>query len=321
MSKLKVFEAFAGIGTQHMALKRLKIDFEVVAISEIDKDAIKSYEAIHGKVNNLGDVSKIEPKDIPNHDLFTYSFPCTDISIIGKQLGLTEGSETSSSLLWECKKIIENKMPKYLLMENVKNLVGSKFKQNFDKWLEYLKDLGYSNYWEVLNANDYGIPQNRERVFVVSILNEGEFTFPKKTNLRLNMKDIIEKEVDKKYYSIDESVKFKDLIKNNASKIVCERRYDEGLRFFKGNYIGTLRTINACGDKRVISVDKDGNHFIRRITPLECWRLMGIDDEDFNKVKNTKDSNLYKQAGNAIVVDVLYHIFKELFKIHNESSR
>lgn len=147
---LKVFEAFAGIGTQRMALRNLGIDHEVVAISEIDKFAIKSYEAIHGKVKNLGDITKIEVEDIPDHDLFTYSFPCQDISLAGKLKGLDKNSDTRSSLLWECERIIESKKPKYLLMENVKNLVGKKFKPYFEEWLKVLENLGYSNYWQVL---------------------------------------------------------------------------------------------------------------------------------------------------------------------------
>ena len=154
-NKLRVFEAFAGYGSQSIALRNIGIDYEVVAISEIDKYAIKAYESIHGKVNNLGDISKINVEDIPDHDLFTYSFPCQDISVAGKQASLEENSGTRSSLLWECKKIIEGKKPKYLLMENVKNLVSKKHKPYFDKWLEWLEEQGYSNTWKVLNAKDY----------------------------------------------------------------------------------------------------------------------------------------------------------------------
>ena len=162
---LRVFEAFAGYGSQSIALRNLGIEHEVVAISEIDKYAIKAYEAIHGPTLNLGDISKIDPKDIPQHDLFTYSFPCQDLSVAGKQAGLGKG--TRSGLLYECEKIIEYCRPKYLLLENVKNLVGKKFKADFDKWLEYLEGLGYTNYWQVLNAKDYGVPQNREIVLLL----------------------------------------------------------------------------------------------------------------------------------------------------------
>ena len=177
---LKVFEAFAGYGSQHLALKRLNADFEIVGISEIDAYALKAYEALHGEVPaNYGDISKIDWEQVPDFDLFTYSFPCQDISIVGERKGFDEGSGTESSLLWECKKAIEAKKPRILLMENVKNLVGKKNKPNFDKWLQYLVSLGYKNYWGVLNARDFGIPQNRERVFCMSFLDKREYEFPK----------------------------------------------------------------------------------------------------------------------------------------------
>ena len=113
---------------------------------------------MHGKVLNLGDISTIDPASVPDCDLITYSFPCQDLSVAGAQLGAEEGSGTRSSLLWECKKLIETKRPRFLLMENVKNLVGSTHKPNFEKWLKYLESLGYSNYWKVLNAVDFGVP-------------------------------------------------------------------------------------------------------------------------------------------------------------------
>ncbi len=167
---IKVFEAFAGYGSQAMALKRLKenypgFNYEVVGISEIDKYAIKAYNAVHGETKNFGDISKIDWNEVPDFDLFIYSFPCQDISSSGKQRGLAEGSETRSSLLWECKRAIETKRPKYLLMENVKALTHKKFLPYLHEWEKYLSNLGYSNFTKVLNAKHYGVPQNRERVF------------------------------------------------------------------------------------------------------------------------------------------------------------
>ena len=202
---IKVFEAFAGIGTQRMALRNLGIEHDVVAIAEIDKFAIKSYEAIHGKTHNVGDISKLSADDIPDHDLFTYSFPCQDISIAGKQGGFDRDSGTRSSLLWECNRVIETKKPKYLILENVKNLVGKKFKPQFEEWLTHLESLGYTNYWQVLNAKDYGVPQNRERVFVISILGQHEpYVFPEKFELTSRLKDVLEDEVDEKFYLSEE---------------------------------------------------------------------------------------------------------------------
>ena len=206
-SKLRVFEAFSGIGTQRMALRNLGIEHEVVAIAEIDKYALKSYEAIHGECPNLGDISKIDPNTIPDHDLFTYSFPCQDISAAGKGKGFEKGSGTRSGLLWECEKVIRAKKPKYLLMENVKNLVSKKFKPGFEEWLKALEEIGYTNYYSVLNAKDFGIPQNRERVFCVSILGDHEpYIFPEKQELTIRLKDVLDDEVDEKYYLNEERV-------------------------------------------------------------------------------------------------------------------
>ena len=206
---LRVFEAFAGIGTQRMALKRLNIPHEVVGISEIDKYALISYEAIHGDCPNFGDIQQIHPSELPDFDLFTYSFPCQDLSTAGKQRGMVKG-QTRSGLLYECEKIIEAKRPRYLLLENVKNLVSQRFKPQFEEWLSFLESLGYTNYWQVLNAKDYNMPQHRERVFVVSILGEhSPFSFPQPMKLEREWTDFLEQEADdslrvrRSYQSLD----------------------------------------------------------------------------------------------------------------------
>ena len=407
---LRVFEAFAGYGSQSIALRNLGIEYEVVAISEIDKYAIKAYEAIHGPTNNLGDICKINPSDIPDHDLFTYSFPCQDLSVAGKQAGLGKG--TRSGLLYECEKIIEAKKPKYLLLENVKNLVGKKFKPEFDKWLEYLESLGYTNYWKVLNAKDYGVPQNRERVFVVSILGEHEpYEFTDKIPLDKCISDILENEVDEKYYinkpfhlvnkghQAELDIKGMDCIKRAYStdkvspslttmqgglrepKIlipqatkkgyiemdlpgVCDLSYPNsktrrGRVQEDGKVSPTLtaasqdicyielpcicasrgrnpenpsdRTVGAPTEQRlefntkgtsntITTVQKDNyvvepTFRIRKLTPRECFRLMGMSDDDIDKIQAVGISNTqqYKMAGNSIVVNVLEAIFKNLF--------
>ena len=159
-------------------------------------------------VNNLGSIVGLNPEDVPDCDLFTYSFPCQAISLAGKQDGLEKGSGTSSSLLWECQKIIEAKKPKYLMMENVKNLVGKKFKSFFDEWVTYLDEQGYNTYWKVMNAKDYGIPQNRERVFAISVLKDSDigYDFPKEFPLENRLKDLLETPVDEKFYISQEKV-------------------------------------------------------------------------------------------------------------------
>ena len=206
---LRLIELFAGIGSQTQALTNIGIAHKVVAISEIDKYAIQSYEAMHGKANNLGDIRKIE--ELPNADLWTYSFPCQDISVAGKGAGIKEG--TRSGLLFEVERLLrvaseKGTLPKYLLLENVKNLVSKKFKADFDKWLDFLAELGYTNYWKVLNAKDYGIPQNRERVFCVSIRGEHEpFVFPKPKELTIRLRDMIDETVDERFYLKESTIR------------------------------------------------------------------------------------------------------------------
>lgn len=206
---LRLIELFAGIGSQTQALTNIGIAHKVVAISEIDKYAIQSYEAMHGKANNLGDIRKIE--ELPGADLWTYSFPCQDISVAGKGAGIKEG--TRSGLLFEVERLLrvaseKGTLPKYLLLENVKNLVSKKFKADFDKWLDFFAELGYTNYWKVLNAKDYGIPQNRERVFCVSIRGEYEpFVFPKPKELTIHLRDMIDETVDERFYLKESTIR------------------------------------------------------------------------------------------------------------------
>ena len=206
---LRLIELFAGIGSQTQALTNIGIAHKVVAISEIDKYAIQSYEAMHGKANNLGDIRKIE--ELPDADLWTYSFPCQDISVAGKGAGIKEG--TRSGLLFEVERLLrvaseKGTLPKYLLLENVKNLVSKKFKADFDKWLDFLSKLGYTNYWKVLNAKDYGIPQNRERVFCVSIRGEHKpFVFPKSKELTIRLRDMIDETVDERFYLKESTIR------------------------------------------------------------------------------------------------------------------
>lgn len=215
---LRVFTAFSGYDSQCMALDRLGIPYELVGWSEIDKYAIQAHNAVYPQYadRNYGDISKIDWESVPDFDLFTYSFPCTDISNAGVQKGLEEGSGTRSSLLWECKKTIEIKRPKYLLMENVKALVSQKFLPYYKKWEQYLAGLGYDNYCKVMNAKDYGVPQNRERIFIVSILdNDKTFHFPEPVPLEKRLKDVLEDKVAEKYYLADKMVE--SFLKNNEN--------------------------------------------------------------------------------------------------------
>ena len=218
MDTIKVFTAFSGYDSQCLALDRLKrdypdFDYELVGWSEIDKYAIQAHDALFPQWadRNYGDISKIDWSQVPDFDLFTYSFPCQDISNAGLQRGFEEGSETRSSLLWECLKAIVAKRPKYLLLENVKALVSKKFLPMFNKWIKSLEDYGYYNNWSVLNTKDFGVPQNRERVFLMSIRRDlldpnPVYNFPKPFPLEIRLKDVLEEKVDEKYYLSDKLI-------------------------------------------------------------------------------------------------------------------
>lgn len=368
---------------------------------------------------NLGDISIIKPQDVPQHDLFTYSFPCQDISVAGNMEGIEKG-KTRSGLLYECEKIIEHCRPKYLLMENVKNLVGKKFKSQFDEWLQYLESLGYKNYWKVLNAKDFGIAQNRERVFAVSILGDENYEFPNGFKLEKRLKDFLEYSVDDKYYLSEEIQKrFKQTkVDDGTNNIIGttapkERSIGQRDRVYGEN--GVAPSLNATDYKQPKQIidytnviekadrlggcfdDENGKHQagsvwnkeglcptldtmqggyrqplitekikiekvghlecqgwheietrvhstnglaptvetrnrakyleidkkkynkldfeIRKLTPRECFRLMGLSDEQIDKIQQTglSDSAQYKLAGNSIVVQVLEGIFRNLY--------
>lgn len=443
---LNVLSLFSGIGAFEKALKRENIAFNLVNFCEIDKYASKAYAAVHDVSEdlNLKDVTKINTSTLSNIDLITYGFPCQDISQAGKQKGFTDenGNTTRSGLFFEALRIIENLKPKYAIAENVKALTSKKFANEFKTVLESLEQAGYKNYYDVLNAKDYGVPQNRDRVFIISIrkdLDDGSFVFPEKTPLNNRLCDILESEVDEKFYLSNEQInKIKNSNFNQESKriqtkeicdtllardykdpkcirvgglydtekskhqagaiydangispaldtcqggnrmpqIVCntERMTKQAYETLQENECKAGDIINPFNKKVVnsglcptlttrpegfktanlIVTDKtagsqpyiiddtqgfDGartytehaptlraarsglktidpiNLRIRKLTPLECWRLMGFDDEDFYKAQNAGISNsqLYKQAGNSIVVNVLQAIFRNLFK-------
>lgn len=208
--KLRVFTSFSGYDSQLMALRDIGANYECVGWSEIDRWAIKAHNAVFPELadRNYGDITKIDWNAVPDFDLFTYSFPCTDISSAGEQKGFEEDSGTRSSLLWECRRPIAAKRPKFLLMENVKALVSEKYRPLFLKWESWLRSLGYVNYTEILNAKDYGVPQNRERVFMLSILNGCWYEFPHPVRLEKRLKDVLELEVDEKYFLNERGINY-----------------------------------------------------------------------------------------------------------------
>lgn len=469
MIVIKYLSLFSGIGAFEKALKNNSIDYELVGFSEIDKYATKSYCAVHGvdESLNLGDVSKIDLdrlKEIGDIDLITHGSPCQDFSIAGRLAGGDKGSGTRSSLMWCTVDIVEAVKPKYVVWENVKNLLSAKNRHNFDGYLEIMDKLGYNSYYKILNAKNYGIPQNRERVFTISIRKDLglNYEFPVEIELTKKLKDVLEKNVDEKYYLSDKliaglianterqkakgngfafettdgdgvaktvttrvgacrsgdnyiqvvgklDIKGHDCVKrvysgeglaptltdmqggNRQPKIIVdepviaasrgrnpdkpgdrtpgiptEQRleinkqgisntittvqkdnyviepclkikeatkagYKEAyagdgvnisgrMKYQRGNVQKEMtQTLMANGSERgVVTPDMR----IRKLTPRECWRLMGFEDTDFDKAQAvpTSDTQLYKQAGNSIVVNVLEAVFKNLFGVKEKKS-
>ena len=385
MEKVRVFEAFCGYGSQALALERLKadypekFDFEVVGISDIDKYPLMAYQALHGHCPNFGDITKIDWEQVPDFDLFTYSFPCQSISLAGKKEGLAEGSGTRSSLLWECKRAISAKKPKWLLMENVEAITFDKNLPQLQKWLLWLSKMGYNSYSEVLEATNYGVPQKRRRFFCVSVRTDcvpSPYYFPLPTG-NGDLQKIFEKDVPSAYDVKDdwfERVKkkhpkdYKKLLSDKFLKACAEGRTNAvvtdwtkkkierpsptdpdsapTLRSEEGTHghpqivfeisnnqlmsyshpmrrdaSYTLTKINGRG--REENVYEHISEFIRvrKLTPREGFHLMGLRDSDIDKIQTWRDekgkpisANAQREmAGNSIVVDVLYHIFRKLY--------
>lgn len=309
---IKLLELFGGIGACSKALERLGIEYEIADYVEIDKYAVASFNAIHG--------TNFEPQDICEWnkdidvDLIMHGSPCQDFSIAGKQAGGDEGSGTRSSLMYETLRIVEKLKPKYVIWENVKNIISKNHKHNFDKYIAKMGELGYKSYAKIMNAKNYGIPQNRERVFTISIRNDYNqtFEFPEPIPLEKKLKDMLEDNVDEKYYLSDKQIE--DIQGWNA----YEKPLENMEKTNKSNISPTLTTRSgayAAGMILVKNATQMSDLRIRKLTPKECWRLMGFDDKDFEKASQVcSNAQLYKQAGNSIVVNVLEKILKNLIK-------
>lgn len=370
---IRLIELFAGVGSQAMALRDLGLSYEHHKVVEIDKYAIKSYNAIHDTDFIPMDITQLHGCDleVTGKDkyeyLMTYSFPCQDLSKAGKQKGMTKGSDTRSGLLWEVERILKelsetDSLPQVLLMENVPDVIGTKNIKDFDLWYSFLERLGYQSYYKVLNATDFGIPQNRERCFMISILGDYNYEFPKGFELELLLKDMLEDHVDEKHYLSDEAISKIgiDIIENIINKSISNTIRTSGRGSIDrhsgdlvpevkqiGNLITspkrnnpsagrvydisglcpTLTTIAGGYRQPFIIVPNktkrghlivyDGVDIvearIRRLIPLECWRFMGFADNDFRRAETVNsDTQLYKQAGNSIVKQVLMAIIGQM---------
>ena len=287
---LKVLSLFSGIGAFEKALENLGINFELVGFSEIDKYASASYCAVHGVSadKNLGDITKIDESKLPKDiDLITYGFPCQDISLAGKQKGLfnEDGTRTRSGLFFEALRLIEGTKPKFAIAENVKNLTGTRFKEQFETVLQSLEKAGYNNYWAVLNAKDFGIPQNRERVFIISVRSDIDngYEFPEKQELKLCLKDLLEEKVDEKYYITN----FDSVTPVNSEYSMINggtigKMHDVSRRVYETS--GVAPTVHCCGG---------GN-----TEPKVAVAMRGRYDEDGNIKQNIEVSD--REYANAI---------------------
>lgn len=388
---IRLIELFAGIGSQAKALERIIRggQFEHYRICEFDKYAVASYNAVHGTNFTTSDITKITADDLGIVDtdkycyIMTYSFPCQDLSLAGKKRGMGKGTGTRSGLLWEVERLLDEckELPQVLIMENVPQVIGTKNIEHFAKWQEKLESLGYKNKWQVLNAKDFGVPQNRERCFMVSVLGDYYYEFPKKIKLEKRLKDVLETEVAEKYYLSDRAIqgimntnfdcnKLEHRTqKNGIMPTICARDYkdpklvielneltsgqSQANRIYDPNGLSVTLSANGGGlgaktglylvDNEPVALDEQNNYIrkdgcigtlttdgsspkhnnrliencrVRKLTPKECWRLMGFDDADVDRAKSIglSDAQLYKQAGNSIVVNVLEAIMKNLLK-------
>lgn len=332
---MRYLSLFSGIGSPEEALRNIGINFELVGFSEVDKGAIQSYCKVHNVEEklNLGDIRNIDfdllPKDI---DLITHGSPCQSFSKDGKGEGGDEGSGTKSSLMWNTVSICKHTTPKFVIWENVRNALSQKHVHNFEKYLSRMSEMGYKNHFKILNSKNFGIPQNRERIFVISIRNDVnvDFKFPNEHCSDIKLQDFLETDVDNKYYiniETEYSGLIQDVSKGGDKEFKVRQATKKGYDIAKeGDSInleqpnsktrrgrvgkGLVNTLNTSCNQAVVHNGK-----VRKMTPLEYWRLMGFSDKSFHRAKEVSSINqLYKQAGNSIVVNVMESIFKELFK-------
>jgi DNA (cytosine-5)-methyltransferase 1 len=369
--KLKVVELFGGIGAWGKAMKRLNIPHEIVSVIEHDEKTMNCYNLIHSTDFKPQDITQVDEKQIPDCDVIFYSPPCQSFSSAGRQLGF---EDKRGVLFFDALRIIAEKKPKYTIMENVKGLTQKKFKSEFAEMLAALDDSDYNVHWKVLNAREHGIPQNRERVFLVGIRKDVEmdFQYPNSVELTTRLRDYMEVIVDEKYYLSDAMLQY---IKNKETKgynfrvpihqpngilkhplraqgdrpVVYELTLDDFLeedvdtsfdhsqkaidymnretrdgrnhwdfQHHSDTNDGYVRCITSNFFKGVpynVLIDRrKGDARIRKFTPKECLRLMGFDDQDYQILHDNKISNtqMYKMAGNSIVVDVIEHILENL---------
>jgi DNA (cytosine-5)-methyltransferase 1 len=284
--------------------------------------------------NNLGDISKIE--DLPYADFWSISFCCQDISVAGKMKGLKPDSGTRSSLLWNNIKLLEkakknNKSPKYVMFENVKNLVSKSFINDFNDLIEVMSELGFNTYWNILNGKECGIPQNRERVFVICIRKDIDtrlFDFPIPFDNGLRLRDLLDDVVDEKYYISNEKVEkilnstfIQEKLRIQNTDSTCSTLL---ARDYKDPKCVPVRIENVYGEQFGTGYAGNVLHNIRvrKLTPMECGRLMGFTDDDNHKCEDigVANSHLYKNYGNSIITNCVELLAEHLYKAQYDNT-
>ena len=303
---LKAIDLFAGIGGIRRGFQNVfKDEIEFVFSSEIDRNAQKTYELNYNEVP-YGDITKIYEKDIPTHDIILAGFPCQAFSVAGYRKGF---EDTRGTLFFDVARIAKFHKPKVLFLENVKGFVGHDKGRTFKIVQQTLEDMGYTIYYKVLNSKDYNIPQNRERIYIVAFLDDvKEFKFPEPKERTNTIHDLLEKEVDEKFYYNNKPLydRIKDDVKSSDTMYQWRRQY---VRENKNNVCPTLTANMGTGGHNVpIIKDKKG---IRKLTPTECIKFQGFDNS-FKFPKDLALSHQYKQAGNSVTVTVIEEIAKSI---------
>jgi DNA (cytosine-5)-methyltransferase 1 len=311
---IKVFEAFAGYGGASFGLKKAGINHEVIGFSENDKYASEIFKLNHPGIKNYGDITKINPKELPDFQLFTGGFPCQPFS----SAGLGKGElDIRGTLFYDIIRICSEKKPRYILLENVKGLITQRHSETFNKVLSELKNIGYDIQWRLLNSKDFGIPQNRERVWIFGMLGELPRKFeltPVKVPLTKKFKDFLDAQPTIDLYKnkaqIDRLIEIHN-VDFNVPEPLCLDIYNKRIRY---DGISITITEPHHNSLRVVEKPKNGAFVVRKLSKTEHFRLMGFQDGEFN-FGNYSYQQICKRAGNGWDVNLASKIFKNIFKL------
>ncbi len=312
-NKIKVFDSFTGYGGASWGLKKAGIPFEVIGYSEICPMAIELYELNHSQTKNYGDITKIKPNDLPDFDLFTGGFPCQSFSTAGKGMGELD---TRGTLFCDIIRICEVKQPNFILLENVKGLLSKRHKETFKKIISELQRIGYNVRYELLNSKDFGIPQNRERVWIFATKKQIPFGWqlsPPKEKLKKNFKDFLDKNVDKKYYKNENQViRLEEVtgVKLEVNEPTCFDVYNKKLK--KDGLCLTI-TEPHHNTLRVVEPNEDKNKRVRKMTEQEQFKFMGFEENELN-FGEMSYTRLSKCAGNGWDVNLVSKLMKRIFE-------